>query len=229
MFSFFKITLYHDKNRSMVSYRLESFTSLWVNSKISNLEYLMLINQKWKVYGSDKYAPVIPWVTDFRISVIFTVITIVTIMIPPQQHGRLNKIKIQIEKGDDQLNTTYAWYAATPYAENLTDITYYVYLARVTPQKILQSVVRAQFNTNEYPNTIEKLYQWTPDECIVEMYTDPSIFQSIHDNMADLGVPEDTRVKTKNKYVTFIKKHRELLESDLYHRIYIIGRFEFWI
>jgi hypothetical protein len=209
-------------NNTTLSFRLESFTSLWVNNKISNLEYLMLINRSaGRIYGSDKYAPVIPWVTNFAEMNNFDGSNN---SINNTSWRDLTKSKFRLKKGDDQLNTTYM-HSMPPHhiPENLTDITYYVYLARVTPQNILQSVVRAQFNSNEYPDTIEKLYHWTPDECIVEMYTDPSIFQSIHDDMADLGVPGYGQ-NNISRYSNFIKWHRAMLESD-----YVSSRLHHWI
>ena len=50
-------------------------------------------------------------------------------------------------------------------------------------------MVRAVFEANEYPGSMQRLYAWSPDECIPEFYTDPAVFQSRHPDMADLGVP----------------------------------------
>ncbi|XP_057424012.1 protein GFS12 isoform X2 [Lotus japonicus] len=82
--------------------------------------------------------------------------------------------------------------------------------------------VRSVYEPNEYPSTMQRLYQWTPDECIPEFYCDALIFRSIHDGMADLAVPSWAESPED-----FIKLHRDALESDrvsfqLHHWIDII-------
>lgn len=55
-----------------------------------------------------------------------------------------------------------------------------------------------------------RMYDWTPDECIPEFYTEPRVFQSIHgDGMDDLKLPawcEDAQ--------DFVRSHRDMLESE---------------
>lgn len=54
---------------------------------------------------------------------------------------------------------------------------------------VLTRVVRAVFEPNEYPASILRLYEWTPDEGIPEFFDDPDVFRSMHPSMADLAVP----------------------------------------
>lgn len=75
---------------------------------------------------------------------------------------------------------------------------------------LLRQVVRSNFQSKEYPSSIARMYDWTPDECIPEFYTEPSVFKSIHGKeMEDLGLPswcEDAH--------DFIHAHRSMLEGD---------------
>ncbi|KAI3459173.1 hypothetical protein Pfo_015836 [Paulownia fortunei] len=56
---------------------------------------------------------------------------------------------------------------------------------------------------------MQRLYQWTPDECIPEFYCDPRIFYSLHPGMPDLAVPSWAGTPEE-----FIKLHRDALESN---------------
>ncbi|CAM8986013.1 unnamed protein product [Rhodiola kirilowii] len=82
------------------------------------------------------------------------------------------------------------------------------YKARRLPLHVLRLAVRSVYEPNEYPSTMQRLYQWTPDECIPEFYCDPEVFSSLHSGMADLAVPQ-----WANGPKDFIKLHREALES----------------
>uniref|UniRef100_A0A803VEM5 WD repeat-containing protein 81 n=1 Tax=Ficedula albicollis TaxID=59894 RepID=A0A803VEM5_FICAL len=193
----------------------------WVHGQVSNFDYLMRLNSlAGRRMGDPNYHPVLPWVVDFT-----------------TKNGKfrdLRKSKFRLNKGDKQLDFTYemtkqAFVAGGSSGEQLhvphhisdvlSDITYYVYTARRTPKAVLCCHVRSQWEPNEYPASMERMQSWTPDECIPEFYTDPSIFRSIHPDMPDLDVPSWC-----SSYEEFIQVHRMLLESrevsqDLHHWI----------
>lgn len=62
--------------------------------------------------------------------------------------------------------------------------------ARRLPKEVLVSVVRPQFQPQEYPASLTRLYNWSPDEAIPEFYTDPTVFESIHPELLDLALPD---------------------------------------
>ena len=55
---------------------------------------------------------------------------------------------------------------------------------------MLTKAVRAVFIAGEYPGTMRRLYSMSPDEAIPEFYNDATVFESLHDDMPDLQVPE---------------------------------------
>ncbi|KAB0367106.1 hypothetical protein FD755_020430 [Muntiacus reevesi] len=194
----------------------------WVHGRISNFHYLMQLNRlAGRRQGDPNYHPVLPWVVDFTM--------------PRGRFRDLRKSKFRLNKGDKQLDFTYemtrqafvaggAGGGEPPHVPHhisdvLSDITYYVYKARRTPRSVLCGHVRAQWEPHEYPASMERMQSWTPDECIPEFYTDPSIFCSIHPDMPDLDVPAWCRSNEE-----FVAAHRALLESrevsqDLHHWI----------
>ncbi|XP_010640454.1 WD repeat-containing protein 81 isoform X2 [Fukomys damarensis] len=201
---------------------LKSLVLDWVHGRISNFHYLMQLNRlAGRRQGDPNYHPVLPWVVDFT-----------------TPHGRfrdLRKSKFRLNKGDKQLDFTYemtrqafvaggAGSGEPPHVPHhisdvLSDITYYVYKARRTPRSVLCGHVRAQWEPHEYPASMERMQAWTPDECIPEFYTDPSIFCSIHPDMPDLDVPAWCSSSQE-----FVAAHQALLESrevsqDLHHWI----------
>ena len=124
----------------------------------------------------------------------------------------LAKSKFRLNKGDVQLDTTYLH--STPQhhiTESLSEITYYIYMARRTPIEILRSVVRADFVPQHYPSNMRRMYEWTPDECIPEFFSDPTVFSSLHATigMADISFPAWCSTASE-----FIAYHRSLLESE---------------
>ncbi|XP_048450744.1 WD repeat-containing protein 81, partial [Rhincodon typus] len=189
---------------------LPALLTHWVHGRISNFTYLMVLNRlAGRRAGDPNYHPVLPWVVDFTV--------------PYGKFRDLRKSKFRLNKGDKQLDFTYemtkeAFVAGGQTGEQLhvphhisdvlSDITFYVYKARRTPRSVLCSHVRSQWEANEYPASMERMQSWTPDECIPEFYTDPTIFQSIHPDMPDLDIPAWCSSDQE-----FIDIHHKLLES----------------
>lgn len=199
-----------------------SATLAWIEGRMSNFDYLMCLNE-WagRRSGDPNFHPVMPWVIDFT---------------SPTSWRDLTKTKFRLNKGDEQLDFTYAnpipvsmsqggkesgasarfsshrSDAASPYHINdtLTELTYYNYFARRTPLCVLKKYVRTNFVAAEYPSSMERLYTWSPDECIPEFYADPSIFCSLNPELPDLAVP----VWAGNDVQRFLQLHREALESE---------------
>lgn len=204
----------------------------WVHGRVSNFRYLMELNRlAGRREGDPNYHPVLPWVVDFTVP--FGKFRDLR-----RSKFRLNKGDKQLDftyemtkealaaavgngvggggVGGDLTGSVGAGGAGQPdhlhvphhISDVLSDITYYVYKARQTPKSVLCSHVRSQWEPNEYPASMERMQSWTPDECIPEFYTDPSIFRSIHPDMPDLDVPSWCKSVEE-----FIEVHRRLLES----------------
>ena len=149
--------------------------------------------------------PFLPWIIDFSIEKEEFVLR------------DLTKSKYRLNKGDSQLDLTFESYSvfrdssSIPHhvSDVLSDITYYVYKARRTPKSVLCSHVRPKWVPNEYPSSMVRMYNWTPDECIPEFFIDPLIFSSIHEDLPDIELPVGCKTQEE-----FIVKHMELLESD---------------
>lgn len=209
---------------------LKSMVLDWVHGRVSNFRYLMELNRlAGRREGDPNYHPVLPWVVDFTVpNGRFRDLR--------RSKFRLNKGDKQLDftyemtkealaaahggsggnfSGDlgvsvGAVGTGPSEHLHVPHhiSDVLSDITYYVYKARQTPKSVLCSHVRSQWEPNEYPASMERIHSWTPDECIPEFFTDPSIFRSIHPDMPDLEVPPWC-----NSCEEFVDVHRRLLES----------------
>ncbi|XP_023673836.2 WD repeat-containing protein 81 [Paramormyrops kingsleyae] len=212
--------------------RLSSLVMNWVHGQVSNFQYLMELNKlAGRREGDPNYHPVLPWVVDFTVpGGRFRDLR--------RSKFRLNKGDKQLDFTYEMTKEALAAAVASgsggsnfggeiggaigsgssgqpdhlhvPHhiSDVLSDITYYVYKARQTPKAVLCSHVRSQWEPNEYPASMERMQSWTPDECIPEFYTDPSIFRSIHPDMPDLEVPPWC-----SSCEEFVEVHCQLLES----------------
>ncbi|CEF68406.1 BEACH domain and WD40 repeat and WD40/YVTN repeat-like-containing domain and WD40-repeat-containing domain-containing protein [Strongyloides ratti] len=178
------------------SWSLEELTKLWRHRKLSNFDYIIKLNEfAGRTKDDLNYYPIMPWVCDFT-----------------SETGGwrcLDKTKYRIVKGDDQLKEQYNRFPSHHIPELLSDICVMSYRARVESKEKLCQIVRRNWEPNEYPRSIEKMYTWSPDECIPEFYSDPKIFCSIHEDMNNLELPYWTKTEEQ-----FIKWHKDMLESE---------------
>ena len=146
----------------------------WTEGRISNLDYILYLNRlSGRRSGDPNFHPIVPWVTDFT-----------------RRSGRtrdLTKSKFRLNKGDELLERTYES-GDHHVTAVLSEITYYTYLARRTDKKVLCKYVRPSWVPEEYPRSMQRLQEWSPDEAIPEFYTDPTVFSSIHPDLPDLGM-----------------------------------------
>ncbi|XP_042027457.1 protein GFS12 isoform X1 [Salvia splendens] len=175
----------------------------WWKGELSNFEYLLVLNRlAGRRWGDHTFYSVMPWVIDFSVK--------------PDENNiagwrDLSKSKWRLAKGDEQLDFTYSTSEMPHHVsdECLSELAVCSYKARRLPLSVLRQAVRSVYEPNEYPSNMQRLYQWTPDECIPEFYCDPHIFNSLHSGMPDLAVPSWAGTSEE-----FVKLHRDALESN---------------
>lgn len=187
----------------------EPITLQWVTGKVSNLEYLLAINAAaGRSLMNPAHHPVLPWVTDFTSEVIPGA----GLQKQRMLLRDLTKSKFRLSKGDRQLETTFE-HSNPPHhiPEILSELTYYIYMARRTPMQILKRIVRGYFVADHYPHSMTRMFNWTPDECSPEFYTDITVFESIHKahGLEDIELPKFA--PTPHDFLIY---HRSILESD---------------
>ncbi|CAM9533997.1 unnamed protein product, partial [Phaeothamnion confervicola] len=126
-------------------------------------------------------------------------------------------------QGDAQLDSSFQWGQPPHHVpESLSELTLCIYLSRRLPLAALRRHVRSDFVPGHYPASVARLYEWSPDEAIPELFTDSSVFRSVHTaryGLGDLEVPPWCGTPE-----AFVAYHRSLLESPEVSR-----RLHLWI
>ncbi|KAJ3692978.1 hypothetical protein LUZ60_012073 [Juncus effusus] len=178
------------------------FTKWW-KGQMSNFDYLLLLNKlSGRRWGDPTFHTVMPWVVDFTQK--------------PEKNSKLGwrdltKSKWRLAKGDEQLDFTYQSSEIPHHVsdECLSELAVCSYKARRLSLSLLKNAVRQVYVPNEYPSSMARLYQWTPDESVPEFYMDSRVFVSVHEGMSDLAVPPWTGSREE-----FVSLHRGFLESE---------------
>jgi len=204
-------------------------TIAWRAGVLSNLDYLLELNARaGRTRGDRAFHAVVPWVVDFvndpdeatdeaRTSSSSSSSSTSTSTSSPLGRWRdLTKTKWRLCKGDAQLDHAFEHSDHHVSDDCLSELAVCVYKSRVLPLSVLRRTVRMNFVADEYPRTIARVFEWSPDECVPEFYDDASVFKSAHPEdvgLRDLEVPSGC-----DSPEDFVAKHRAALESDVVSR-----------
>ena len=89
----------------------------------------------------------------------------------------MSRTKWRLTKGDEQLDHAFASLGHHVSDDCLSAVAVCAYTARRLPLAVLAETVRASVVPEEYPATMARMYEWSPDEAVPEFYDDPSVFE----------------------------------------------------
>ena len=231
-----------DKEDAMEEDRrnLRGLSAAWRLGAISNLEYISRINAiSGRREGNFRFHAFMPWVINFSkhpfssvVNETTTTTTTTTTTVDEERDDKdddeyedddkplfgyrdLTKTKARLMKGDEMLDRSFENFGYHLLDDpSMSELGAYVQSARNLSKNMLQEFVRPVWEPNEYPKSIQRVFETTPDECLPRFYYDPSIFKSslIEDGLQDLQVPD--WISSSSNAEEFIRIHRSCLESD---------------
>jgi len=224
---------YKDDASELDRRNLRGLTAAWRIGAISNLEYISRINVvSGRKVGDFRFHAFMPWVIDFSKHPFAN-----------ENHKNnedlgnvdgannnndekdddkplfgyrdLSKTKARLMKGDEMLDKSFDDFGFHLVDDPaLSELGACVQSARNLSKFMLCRYVRPDWDPNEYPKSIERIFETTPDECLPRFYYDPTIFTSTlssEDGLQNLEVPKWVKNGDAEE---FIRIHRSCLESD---------------